>query len=73
MKHLTPIDRMLAVEAVADVLAQIGEDYAVVLDATAELPATDRERARQKRRGLYRRLLRQTLRTTVLLKDGERC
>jgi gamma-glutamyl:cysteine ligase YbdK (ATP-grasp superfamily) len=73
MKHLTPIDRMRDVVAVADVLAQLGEDYAVVLDATAELPATDRERARQKRRGLYLRLLRQTLRTTVLLKDGERC
>jgi hypothetical protein len=40
-----------------------------LLTATAELPATDRQRARQKRRGLYLRLLRQTLRTVALLKE----
>lgn len=73
MKHLTPIDLMLDVETVADVLAQIGEDYAVVLDATAELPATDRNRARRKRRGMYLRLLRSTLRTVGMLRDGEAC
>lgn len=72
MKQLTPLDRLLAVEHLADALAPLGEDYAATIDATHELPATDRERARQRRRGLYLRLLRRTLRTAVLLKDGER-
>jgi hypothetical protein len=73
MRHLTPIDLMLDVEAVADVLAQIGEDYAVVLDATADFPPTDRDSARRKRRGMHLRLLRNTLRTVGMLRDGERC
>jgi hypothetical protein len=69
MKQLAPLDRLLTAEHLADVLAPLGEDYAATLDATLELPASDRERARQKRRGLYLRLLRRTLRTAVLLKD----
>lgn len=72
MKQITPLDRLLTAEHLADALAPLGEDYAATIDATDDLPATDRERARQKRRGLYLRLLRQTLRTAVLLKDGAR-
>jgi hypothetical protein len=69
MKHLTPLDRLLTAEHLADALAPLGEDYAATIDATRELPATDRERARQKRRGLYLRLIRQTLRTVAMLKE----
>jgi hypothetical protein len=68
-RTITPIDRLLTAEALADALAPVAADYAATLDATAELPATDRQRARQKRRGLYLRLLRQTLRTVALLKE----
>jgi hypothetical protein len=71
MKQLTPIDRLLAAEHLADALAPLGEDYAATLDATAELPATDRQRARQRRRGLYLRLLRRTLRTVAMLKEND--
>ncbi len=73
MKQLSPVDRLSTAEQLADALAPLGDDYAATLDATSALPPTDRDRARQKRRGLYLRLLRRTLRTTVLLKDGERC
>lgn len=48
-------------------LAPIEEDYAATLRLTAELPPTDRHRARQKRRGAYLRALRQALRITTLL------
>lgn len=54
-------------------LAPIEEDYAATLRLTAELPPTDRDRCRQKRRGAYLRALRQALRAVAMLRDGEQC
>jgi len=65
-----PLDRLHSPEQLADALAPLGADYAATLDATSELPPTDRARALQRRRGLYARLLRHTLRSTALLKEG---
>lgn len=64
-----PLDRLHSAEQLADALAPLGADYAATLDATSELPPTDRAHARQKRRGLYLRLLRNTLRTAAMLKE----
>lgn len=65
-----PLDRLQSPERLADALAPLGADYAATIDATSALPPTDRARALQKRRGLYRRLLRHTLNTAALLKGG---
>ena len=51
------------------VLAPVEEDYAATLRLTAELPATDRHRALQKRRGAYQRALRQALRAVRMLTE----
>jgi hypothetical protein len=64
---------ILTHEELVAALAPLEEDYAATLRLTADLPATDRARARQKRRGAYLRALRQVLRTVRLLRDGERC
>lgn len=65
----TAIDRIRTPEELADALGALGEDYAATIEATANLPPADRERARQKRRGLYLRLMRGTLRTVAILKE----
>jgi hypothetical protein len=64
---------ILAHDDLLAALAPIEEDYAATLRLTAELPPTDRARARQKRRGAYLRALRQALRTVAMLRDGEQC
>jgi len=66
-----PLDRLHSPEQLADALAPLGADYAATLDATNALPPTDRDNARQKRRGFYLRLLRSTLRTAAMLKEGQ--
>lgn len=72
VRPAVPVDRLRTADQLADALAPLAEDYAATIDATASLPLSDRLRARQKRRGLYQRLLRHTLRTAALLKGGGR-
>lgn len=70
MTARTTTQTILTHDELAAILAPIEEDYAATLRLTAELPATDRARARQKRRGAYLRALRQALRATrMLLED----
>lgn len=64
--------RIVPTEELIDSLALIGTDYGAVLAATTHLPLSDRRRCRQKARGRYARLLRQTIRSAIwLATDGE--
>lgn len=67
MTARTTTTTILSHDELLAALAPFEEDYAATLRMTAELPATDRARARQKRRGAYLRALRQALRMTALL------
>lgn len=66
----TQVAALVAHEALVASLARVAEDYAATLRLTVALPKTDRDRARQRRRGAYRRALRQTLRTVEMLVEG---
>jgi hypothetical protein len=71
MTARTTIQTILTHDELLAALAPFEEDYAATLRLTAELPATDRHRARQKRRGAYLRALRQALRTVSFLRDEQ--